>query len=125
MNAWFNRREAPAKENPRGPIAHTVPSPNGDGFALEPPTIRPVPKPKPRYVTGLEVAHMEATFAGGVRIQLRCEQSSRWCMWVSRGGAWKRRKDFASPFAEHACRCAEWWYGPPTTAWHPAETEDL
>jgi hypothetical protein len=125
MNTWFNRREAPPKEGLPLLVAQAVPSPNGDGFTLEPPTIRAAPKPKPRYVTGLEPAHMEATFAGGTRVQLRNEQPWRWCMWVTTGGAWKRRKDFSSPFAGHACRAAEQWYGPPTIAWHPAETEDL
>ena len=125
MNAWFNRRYAPPEVSPQVSVAKTIPPPNGNGFTLQPPIIRPEPKPKSRYATGLEPAHMEATFAGGTRVQLRLEQSSRWCMWVTLGGVWKRRKDFASPFAEHACRTAEHWYGTPTTDWHPVETEEL
>src|SRR5262249_15399887 len=68
---------------------------------------------------------MEAEFRNGTRVQVRFEQNWRWSMWVSIGGSWKRRKDFATPHSEHACRTAETWYGPPTDGWHPSrETAD-
>jgi hypothetical protein len=33
--------------------------------------------------------------------------------------AGSRRRDFASPFVEHAMRTAEAWYGPPASGWRP------
>lgn len=40
----------------------------------------------------------------------------RWLMWAGTGRG-KRRKDFASPFADHARRTAEFWYGAPVDGW--------
>jgi hypothetical protein len=74
-------------------------------------------------MTGLEPADLEAIFRNGIKVRLQFEQNSRWCLWVKGGGAWKRRKDFATPYAEHGCRTAEEWYGPPVSDWRPVEEE--
>jgi len=60
-----------------------------------------------------------------VMVTLR-KMGGRWLMWA---GAWPsdpkekrprptRRKDFASPFAEHSRQTAELWYGTPVDGWH-------
>jgi hypothetical protein len=46
----------------------------------------------------------------------------RWLMFVRSRGPGGRRRDFASPYLEHAIRTAEFWYGAPTTGWR-AEVE--
>jgi hypothetical protein len=110
--------------NYRAPVPAAAPTTTPSGptvFALRPPQVCRKAVAKPRYITGLEPADMEATFAGGVRVQLRYEQNTRWLMWISRGGVWTRRKDFASPYAEHACRCAEQWFGQPISGWRVVE----
>jgi hypothetical protein len=58
-----------------------------------------------------------ARFPGGVQVELRLEQGGRWLMWVVREGVVERRKDFASPYAEHAKRTAEQWFGALLTSW--------
>jgi hypothetical protein len=93
-------------------------------FVLRPPEIRRDVAAKSRYVTGLEPADIEALFSGGVRVRLCHDQRTRWLMRVSLGGAWARRKDFASPYAEHACRTAEHWYGPPVAHWRAVDESE-
>jgi hypothetical protein len=45
------------------------------------------------------------------------KDGERWLMFTRPGSAWRRRKDFASPFLEHAVRTAEQWYGAPAEGW--------
>jgi hypothetical protein len=71
-------------------------------------------------VTGLEPANLEAVFRNGIKVRLRFEQNSRWCMWIS-GGKFSRRKDFVTPYLDHAKRTAEHWYGAPIDGWHEPE----
>jgi len=52
---------------------------------------------------------------GGTRIWL-VRDGDRWLMFA--GTRKNRRKDFASPFLEHAQRTAEAWYGPAQEGWH-------
>jgi hypothetical protein len=54
-----------------------------------------------------------AEFGGGVSVELRCEGRNRWLMWVNG----QRRRDFATPYLDHAQRCAEQWYGNPIGGW--------
>jgi hypothetical protein len=60
----------------------------------------------------------EAFFAGGLRIQVRQDDGGRWMIWFTHGAAWRRRKDFASPWPDHARRTAELWFGPPVDGWN-------
>jgi hypothetical protein len=59
-----------------------------------------------------------ASFAGGVQVELRRENRSRYLMWELRGGRRTRRTDFSSPFLDHAKRTAACWYGEPVEDWH-------
>jgi hypothetical protein len=122
VRAGFNYR-APVPTAEPASAPPELPTPITAGFALQPCSVPQAAYVKPRYVTGFEPVDMEACFAGGIRIQLRYEHGARWLMWVSSGGPWKRRKDFASPYPEHACRAAECWYGAPVNGWRPAEAE--
>ena len=59
---------------------------------------------------------------GGTRIWL-VKDGDRWLMYAgSRSGG--RRKDFASPYLEHAMRTAEFWYGAPGGAWRAEKGRD-
>ena len=49
------------------------------------------------------------------------KDGERWLMFTRPGRAWRRRKDFASPFLEHAVRTAEQWYGAPAAGWRVEE----
>lgn len=53
---------------------------------------------------------------GGTRVWL-VRTGERWQMFVGDRRAGNRRKDFASPFAGHAIRTAEAWYGVPASGW--------
>lgn len=53
---------------------------------------------------------------GGTRVWL-VRDGERWSMFVGVRRAGNRRKDFASPFMEHAMRTAEAWYGTPAGGW--------
>lgn len=55
---------------------------------------------------------------GTTPVELR-RDGSRWLMWA--GVPLKRRKDFASPYAEHAQRTAVFWYGEPVASWTEQE----
>lgn len=70
------------------------------------------------------VKRWRAQFAGGIEVELRQDQKSRWVMEVTKNGLWERRKDFASPFLEHSQRTTEYWYGTPLTPWSPAASSD-
>lgn len=55
-----------------------------------------------------------AGICGNVRVWL-VRDGDRWLMFA--GSRKSRRKDFASPFLEHAIRTAEAWYGTPASGW--------
>jgi len=55
---------------------------------------------------------------GGTRVWL-ARDDDRWLMFA--GSRKSRRKDFASPFLEHAIRTAEAWYGAPAAGWQQVE----
>jgi len=65
-----------------------------------------------------------ARFAGGIRVELRQEQTDRWVMWVNKDGKFERRKDFATPHLAHGKRTATCWFGTPLTPWSPAASSD-
>ena len=60
---------------------------------------------------------------GGTRVWL-AREGERWLMFVGGRRAGNRRKDFASPFMEHAIRTAEAWYGAPAGGWRREERRD-
>ena len=47
------------------------------------------------------------------------KDGDRWLMFAGSRKAGSRRRDFASPFLEHAMRTAEAWYGPAADGWRP------
>ena len=57
---------------------------------------------------------------GGTRVWL-VRDRDRWLMFAGSRTASGRRKDFASPFLEHAMRTAEFWYGAPANGWRAEE----
>jgi hypothetical protein len=60
---------------------------------------------------------------GRARVWL-VRDGERWLMFVGGRRAGNRRKDFASPFMEHAIRTAEAWYGTPAGGWRREEKRD-
>lgn len=60
---------------------------------------------------------------GGTRVWL-VRDGERWLMFVHGRRAGNRRRDFASPFMEHAIRTAEAWYGGPAGGWRREERRD-
>jgi hypothetical protein len=72
----------------------------------------PPPAPEP------EPTDCIASFAGGVQVELRRENRSRFLMWEVRNGRRTRRSDFSSPFLDHAKRTAACWYVEPVEDWH-------
>src|SRR6478609_4681917 len=102
MPNWFNRRPPELERARQAQVNDGLPVQLGlDG---QPARLVASHSMRKRSDPGLEPVDLEADFPGGIRVQLRFEQGARWSMWVSDGGAWKRRKDFASPHEEHACR---------------------
>jgi hypothetical protein len=65
------------------------------------------PRPDPR-------ATRLAATCGATPVELR-RDGARWLMWA--GVPLRRRKDFASPYLEHAQRTAVFWYGAPAKDW--------
>lgn len=61
-----------------------------------------------------------AATCGGKRVVL-ARDSERWLIYTGTVHPGNRRKDFATPFLEHAIRTAEAWYGVPADGWR-AET---
>ena len=53
---------------------------------------------------------------GGTKVWL-VKNGDRWLMYAGSRSAAGRRRDFASPFLEHAIRTAEQWYGVPSGDW--------
>ena len=68
---------------------------------------------KPGYPTD---ASCIVGVCGNTRIRL-VKDGERWLMFTGSRKAWRRRKDFASPFLDHAVRTAEQWYGVPAAGW--------
>jgi hypothetical protein len=62
-----------------------------------------------------------ATLQQNVQVELRRDNPSRWSMWITESNLRARRKDFATPFLDHAKRTAEHWYGAPINGWHEPE----
>ncbi len=60
---------------------------------------------------------------GGTRVWL-VRDAERWLMFVGGRSQRNRKKDFASPFMEHAIRTAEAWYGTPAGGWRRDEKRD-
>jgi len=58
---------------------------------------------------------------GSTRVWL-VHDRNRWLMFAGSRTAGGRRKDFASPFMEHAMRTAEHWYGAATNGWRAEES---
>ena len=72
---------------------------------------------KPEYPTD---ATRMVSLCGSTRIRL-VKDGERWLMFTRPGRSWRRTKDFASPFLEHAVRTAEQWYGAPAAGWRVEE----
>jgi hypothetical protein len=60
---------------------------------------------------------------GGTRIWL-VKDGERWLMYVGSRKAGGRRRDFASPYLEHAIRTAEQWYGAAGGGWRAEKGSD-
>ena len=60
---------------------------------------------------------------GGTQVSL-VRDGERWLMFVGGRRAGNRRRDFASPFMEHAIRTAEAWYGTAAAGWQVEERRD-
>ncbi len=67
----------------------------------------------------------EATFPGGLIVQIRQGGPHRWFLWYTCGAFWRRRKDFATPSLDHGRRTAEFWYGPPLDGWRAPEGAEV
>jgi hypothetical protein len=72
---------------------------------------------KPEYRTD---ADRMVCLCGSTRIRL-VKDGERWLMFTGSRRACRRRKDFSSPFLEHAVRTAEQWYGAPAAGWRVEE----
>jgi len=70
------------------------------------------PEEKPPIPAG---ANCVAGECGGTRIWL-VREGARWSMWVGSRKA-GRRRDFATPYLDHAIRTAEQWYGASVCGW--------
>jgi hypothetical protein len=61
---------------------------------------------------------------GRTRIWL-VKDGERWLMYVGSRKAGGRRRDFATPYVEHAIRTAEQWYGVPGGGWQSEKGRDV
>ena len=138
LAAWRNYQEQPEPFKHESPVEWTlagIPADaemdegivlgcwNGDRFvswekwlAATPVMVDPAP---PSSALPEAVAY-RAT-CGSTPVWLR-KDGDRWLMFA--GTQKSRRKDFASPFLEHAIRTAEAWYGPAASGWCPVEQVD-
>jgi hypothetical protein len=78
-------------------------------------------RPKPPVPPEPEPVACIADFSAGIQVELRTDGGHRWLMWELRDGGRIRRKDFASPFLDHAKRTAAHWLGEPTSDWRALE----
>ena len=62
-----------------------------------------------------------SAICGNARVWL-VRDRDRWLMYAGSRAAGGRRKDFASPYLEHAMRTAEFWYGAPANGWRAEES---
>jgi len=76
--------------------------------------------PNPAYPTNADCIVGEC---GSTRIRL-VKDGDRWLMFTGSSRAYRKRKDFASPFLEHAVRTAEQWYGAPAEGWRLEKKTD-
>ena len=60
---------------------------------------------------------------GGTKVWL-VKDGERWLMYVGSRKAGGRRRDFATPYVEHAIRTAEQWYGVPGSGWRAEKGRD-
>ncbi len=60
---------------------------------------------------------------GGTKVWL-VKDGERWQMLVGSRRAGGRRRDFATPYLEHAIRTAEFWYGAPGGGWRAEKGRD-
>ncbi len=82
-------------------------------FATAPLEIDPVAKLTARLDDSGDVYTANC---GGTPVWL-VRQGPRWLMFAGSRRPDSRRRDFASPFLDHARRTAEAWYGPPEDGW--------
>jgi hypothetical protein len=61
----------------------------------------------------------QAAFAHGVNVEIEPDDQGRWHMTVTRGWAREHVMNFCTPFAGHAARTAEAWFGKPVEKWEP------
>ncbi len=76
------------------------------------------PEDKPAIPAGANCVSGEC---GGIRIWL-VKDGARWSMWVGSKTA-GRRRDFATPYLDHAIRTAEQWYGASVCGWRAEGNE--
>ena len=72
---------------------------------------------KPKYPAD---AKRMVSVCGNTRVRL-VKDGERWLMFTRPRRKWRRRRDFASPFLDHAVRTAEQWYGAPAAGWRVEE----
>jgi len=82
-------------------------------LATAPLVVDAAPKP-----ASLVDAPLYSAKCGGTAVWL-AKDGDRWLMFAGSRKAGSRRRDFASPFLEHAMRTAEAWYGPASGGWRP------
>lgn len=66
-----------------------------------------------------EVSRVVAV-CGNTPVRL-ARDGERWLIITRPGRAWRRRRDFASPYLAHAIRVAEQWFGVPLGGWRAEE----
>jgi hypothetical protein len=81
-------------------------------IAAQPPAPKPCLPDRVRCVTAE---------CGSTQVWL-VKDGDRWLMYENSRSSSARRKDFASPFLEHAIRTAEQWYGKPIEGWQVEES---
>jgi hypothetical protein len=77
------------------------------------------PAPPPAIQAG---ATAYSADCNGTRVWL-AKDGDRWLMFVGRRSSTTRRRDFASPWLEHAIRTAEAWYGTARKGWQAESPE--
>lgn len=80
----------------------------------------PIVREEPAAALLAEDADCWTAVCGGTRVWLVRDGGARWRMYA--GNRRTRRKDFCSPWLDHARRTAECWYGVPEEAWRAERT---